>query len=336
MRADDGWNRIALLVTGSLLVILLMPAASSASPASGATYKVAFQEVGLSGNVSWSVDLNGSVHTSFGTWVIFPAVGNGTYPFAVLINDTRFSPDPQHGNVTVAGAALYPTINFTEAMYPVSFAESGLPTGTSWSVSINGTKQASNTTQIVIEKRNGTYPFSINTQHMVYAPDPGNGYVTVQGGPIQETVEFRLYTYPVRFVRNDLENASVLLMVGKQNYTVPALGSVVVDLTNGTYPYTASTGIAGTSVPSGSFTVTGNGTTVSLVVSCGKDVGCQPLSRSNGSSAGALLTGSDLTLVLVAALAGSVLVIGGVLGWRSWNKSEDQREQDENPPKVSR
>jgi hypothetical protein len=324
---------LVLAAIGLLIVSLMLPTTTAVAAPGQPTYKVAFNEAGLPKNTSWSVDLGGSVHSSIGNWVIFPQISNGTYTFSISTSDTRYAPVPGNGNVTVAGFAVYPLINFTVEMYPVIFEESGLPVGTSWTVTLNGTQASSDNSTLVIDKHNGTFPFSVVSAHNLYAPRPGNGYVTVNGGSRPEYIAFNAFTYPVRFERADSYSGTVDLEIGSAAYTVPANSSVTVEFVNGTYSFTAqASGTA--SVKSGSFTVAGAGVTVPLVVSCASNAGCLPPPNVTSSGPGSgSIPGGEFVVVAIAILAASLLALGGVLAWRSWRRAEERTNRNTSPPR---
>ncbi len=75
------------------------------------------------------------------------------------------------------------------ADFPVSFAESGLTPGQTWSVRLGGTTNSSNATSIGFAESNGTYSFSVSGP----AGDtitPANGTVQVVGRAIVDSVSF--------------------------------------------------------------------------------------------------------------------------------------------------
>ena len=72
--------------------------------------------------------------------------------------------------------------------YTVTFSENGLPTGASWTVTLAGSKQSS-FGAILFSEKNGTYSFAIFAMSG-YTASPQNGTVTVNGGPVSETITF--------------------------------------------------------------------------------------------------------------------------------------------------
>ncbi len=102
------------------------------------------------------------------------------------------------GTGSYTGNAANPTVtissNITELArfvpsYAVSFDESGLPTGTSWSATLGGSTLSSTTSTIHFSESNGTYAYSIGLVSG-YTASPSSGTITVLGGPETLTVTF--------------------------------------------------------------------------------------------------------------------------------------------------
>lgn len=72
--------------------------------------------------------------------------------------------------------------------YAVTFVESGLPAGTSWNVSIDGTLLSSTSADIVFHEPDGSYLFSVG-EISGYITNP-EGNVTVNGGPVTMPILF--------------------------------------------------------------------------------------------------------------------------------------------------
>ncbi|MCW6169393.1 MAG: hypothetical protein LVQ96_07710 [Thermoplasmatales archaeon] len=71
-------------------------------------------------------------------------------------------------------------VSVTQASYPVDFSESGLPSGTTWSVTFNGNTQSSSGSTVSFSAANGTYSYSIGSVSG-YTASPSSGSVTVNG-----------------------------------------------------------------------------------------------------------------------------------------------------------
>jgi len=77
--------------------------------------------------------------------------------------------------------------------YAVTFTESGLASGTSWSVTFNGTAQSSTGTSIQFSVPNGTYSYSVASVSG-YSVSPSSGSVTVSGSAQSVSVTFTAST----------------------------------------------------------------------------------------------------------------------------------------------
>jgi ABC-type dipeptide/oligopeptide/nickel transport system permease subunit len=74
---------------------------------------------------------------------------------------------------------------------PVTFVETGLPTGTTWSVDVNGTTRSSAGTNITFSLASGpTFPFTVPGV-IGYSPSPSGGSIGLSGVPATEDISFR-------------------------------------------------------------------------------------------------------------------------------------------------
>ncbi len=156
------------------------------------TYSVSFQEQGLPTGTSWSVTFAGSLKSSTGTLIFFTAA-NGSYPFSAGAV-SGYTASPAYGTVDVVGGQVIRSIAFSPVTpagttYPVTFAESGLPVGTTWSVTLNGTTLTSSSTTVVFFETNGVYAFSVGAVSN-YTSNLTSGHVTVSGAPTTTEVGF--------------------------------------------------------------------------------------------------------------------------------------------------
>jgi hypothetical protein len=123
---------VANSTSGSLVVQgAAVARAITFTPTSVPTYPVSFTETGLPHGTDWAVTLAGTTHTSTNDMVSFDEP-NGSFPYSVSLV-AGYATNPSNGNVSVAGAPVPLTVTFT-AVYLVTLIESGLPTGTNWSV----------------------------------------------------------------------------------------------------------------------------------------------------------------------------------------------------------
>ena len=242
------------------------------SPSAVATYAVTFTESGLPSGTAWSVALSGAGGSGVAPGSIAFNEANGTYSFTVG-SVAGYTANPPSGSVTVNGAAVTQAIVFSSSntsMYPVTFTESGLPSGTAWSVMLNGvTESASAPASIVFSEPNGTYSFTIGSV-AGFTASPSSGSVTVNGAAVNEVATFSPVSatgyYAVTFTTQGLP-------AGTGGWSVDVLSSsfsiygllaetgntAVFELPNGTYyasAYSENSNYT-TSPPSHEFNVTG-------------------------------------------------------------------------------
>ena len=121
--------------------------------------------------------------------------------------------------------------------YSVNFRETGLPVGTQWSVSVQGSTEYSNNSSISFLEPNGTYLFIMGGDKN-YRPLPSNFSVNVHGYNVSLVVEWVPVLYPVTFVETGLP-AGTFWNVSLGNETnVSSNSTIVFKVTNGTYNYT--------------------------------------------------------------------------------------------------
>ena len=161
---------------------------TSNNNSNGPSYNVTFSESGLPSGTSWSVTFNGAT-LSKTTHVIVFSEKNGTYSYTA--SAAGYTGNPASGNLQVSGATSQ-SIAFTilpAGSYTVTFTESGLPTSTSWSVTLNGTLQSSSGATILFTEKNGSLPFTVAAV-TGYTASPSSGTVTVSGPGASASITF--------------------------------------------------------------------------------------------------------------------------------------------------
>ena len=116
-----------------------------------ARYTVTFVETGLSSFILWSIDLSGVINSSMTSSISFVEF-NGTYNYSVL-SVTGYSSSKSGGTVTLNQNNVTVNIVFTSLTppnpeYTVYFNETGLQSGTTWEVVLNGTALTSTSSSI--------------------------------------------------------------------------------------------------------------------------------------------------------------------------------------------
>ncbi|MCL4308054.1 MAG: YncE family protein [Candidatus Thermoplasmatota archaeon] len=233
-----GWHQEAVPYTGTIAV----RGSSVTEPTlrfQRTTYSVVFAQTGLAGGTPWSVALNGSAQSSTGTSITF-VEPNGTYAYSIAdVPGWHQTTLPYSGSVRADGASVSePTLDFTRVTYPVTFTETGLPSGTNWSVALNGTSRSSTASSIGFPESNGTYAFA--TSSAGWQPSPASGSLTVSGAAVSEAITFRpsaVATYPVTFTETGLPSGTNW-SVTVNGTTQSTVGSTIAFTEpNGTYAY---------------------------------------------------------------------------------------------------
>ncbi|MEM4066074.1 MAG: hypothetical protein QXV17_04340 [Candidatus Micrarchaeaceae archaeon] len=145
------------------------------------TYTITFTESGLPAGQKWYVNVSGPrSFYSYSTQISF-AEPNGSYSYSIGVNRIYSAPQ-EAGTIVVQGSSVTESVTFSLVTYTVDFIEIGLPSGDTWSVSLNGTLSPPSTNQsISFSMPNGTYPYSIPPiSGVVIEPDSGNVLVSGQ------------------------------------------------------------------------------------------------------------------------------------------------------------
>ena len=154
------------------------------------TYPVTFTESGLPAATSWSMSYGGVWSSSSTTTIVFRVV-SGTYAYTTDV--TGYIAAPAFGTITVGGAAASQAITFVAGAagsYPVTFTESGLASGTSWSVTFNAVPASSTTAMIVFTTvASGTYTYTSGVVSN-YTASPASGSVVVNGTAANQAIMF--------------------------------------------------------------------------------------------------------------------------------------------------
>jgi len=155
-----------------------------------------FIETGLPPGTNWSVMVGRETLASGASTLEFN-VTNGTYPYTVSgISGWHQFSIPYAGSIVVDGAAVVEVLNFSEVTYTVTFSETGLTNGTTWTVFVQGLWWASNYPVFAAYLPNGTFPFTVGGVPG-YRASPTTGTASVNGTNITERVSFARLPSPV-------------------------------------------------------------------------------------------------------------------------------------------
>lgn len=161
------------------------------------TYTVTFTETGLPSGASWYVNLSSGAKSGAITGSSYSfSLTNSTYSYTVAISLVNYKANPQSGSFTVSGAPLSESVSFAIVQtYTVTFTETGLKTGTQWSIVFNSIQYFSSNSTIQITIKNGTYQYSVDTVNG-YVSNPSSGTVTVSGSNVNVSITFSPSTPP--------------------------------------------------------------------------------------------------------------------------------------------
>jgi len=175
-------------------------------------FPVAFAETGLSPSIPWSATVDGlqSVTLSGTTPAARFLEANGTWGFTINA-PSGYIAHPSAGAIVVNGSSALVAITFARTATPppefgVTFVETGLPTGTSWTVTSRGVTTSVSSSSFSFSAPNGTFGYSVQSVPGYRAPQADGSY-TVSGMPTTVTISFQniqRLTYPVSWSEQGL------------------------------------------------------------------------------------------------------------------------------------
>jgi len=130
-------------------------------------------------------------------------------------------------------------------VYRITFTESGLPSGTSWSVTLNNVGKSSTNGTIIFNEPNGTYSYIISGISG-YRANAYSGTINVNGNPISVPINWTIITYTITITENGIPNgtswsATLTGTTFNGQYINVTLSSTTNTITfnepNGTYSY---------------------------------------------------------------------------------------------------
>jgi Thermopsin/Periplasmic copper-binding protein (NosD) len=212
-----------------------------------------------------------------------------------------------------------------EETFTVNFVETGLPSGTTWSVALGGVVQTAATATISFTETIGTYAFSVGSLSG-WTSAPSSGSVTVSGATYTVSVTFSAVLYAVTLSAGGL-NAGTTWSATVNGVTQSTSGpSLVFYLPDGMYTYSFNA-VSNYNLPStgasGSLTVAGAPLSLATTYS--------PTSTPSLASTSSL--NNDFTIAL--ALAAIALVIALVALFLRRSKPEPTPPVAWTPPAGS-
>lgn len=166
------------------------------------SYAVWFNETGLSAGTSWTVNVSGSPKSTTGASLAF-SLHNGSHAYLVTVSNSSFRPLAANGHLSVTAADASVGVSFVRWNYTVTFRETTLPTGLSWTVLLAGGTNSTTSDNVTFRATNGTYPYRV-TAPPGYAATPSSGLASVSGANASTTIGFATVKFVVAFKQTDL------------------------------------------------------------------------------------------------------------------------------------
>lgn len=240
-----------------------------------------FVAVGLPSLTPWGFQFPPVLYSTYAALVYIPAwtLASTSYGYTVHPPLT-YVPTPASGTVAFTGADENVTIVFSHVL---TFTASGLPSGTTWQIVFNGTTEsasvsAAGTAWINLTVLNGKYTYSLEKVPGYWQTAiSATGSITVAGANLTEALAYVPFTYAVNFQANGLPSSTAWSIVLGGKTLSSTNGSIVVELTNGSYPYTVNP-VSGYSIApeSGTVEVSGGKVTVTVTFSTPSPTGPSP------------------------------------------------------------
>jgi hypothetical protein len=200
-------------------------------------YQETFVEAGLPTGTIWYVNLSNGVSSGpISTGSVSFYLTNGSYSYHISTNDKTYEATPLSGTFNVNGSSNKVSVTFSKVKYSVVFSETGLPSGTTWSIELSGITISSSGSSISTSLTNGSYQFTASTQNSsfrsVYSPN-----FTVDGSSVSVEVTFNPVLYSVTFVETGLSSGTTWQLVANGTLFNVSGQSKVVEFINGSYSY---------------------------------------------------------------------------------------------------
>ena len=248
-------------------------------------YTVQFTESVLPTGTTWNITLSGMHYTSDGN-IISIQLTPAEYTYSAMSSNISFLPVTGRFNVS---NNMIVNVQFQEKKYPVTFTETGLPSGTTWYVNISGMASSGpiNTTSYTENLTNGTHDYMIGTPDRIYEPSPISSTVKVNGKSQNVSITFTELTYKVTFNETGLLSGTTwyLNLTNGQSFQ-SATDTISFMEPNGSYHYTISSmeGRTYSSSPlNGTFQISGSSYSNSIMFS---EITYQVTFTETGLSAG--------------------------------------------------
>ncbi len=165
---ESGWTTSATkgVAAAGVVTVNGRDATLNVSFVRAKTYHLTFSEQGAVNGGVWCVVVVAQFCTQARSFVL-GAAGPGTYTYQVETygNETvtatlNGQALPLSGTLALTSRSLTVHLSY-RILFPVTLTETGLPTGTNWSVTIDKVTYTTNASQLTLQLPNGRYPISV-------------------------------------------------------------------------------------------------------------------------------------------------------------------------------
>ncbi len=201
------------------------------------TNTLVFSESGLASGTTWSVNVSGQTYTSTSSSITIQ-LPDGVYYYNIS-QVSGFTVIPESGSINLTQYALV-NVQYLEN-YTLTFKETGLPSGTNWTVDLNNVNYTSSTSKL-ITVTNGSYSYMVTTALGFTAVTNASGTLTINGSSMTVNVLFN-ETFKTTFTETGLPSGAVwyVNITGMASSGPVNKTSYSVYLLNGTFSYAIAT-----------------------------------------------------------------------------------------------
>jgi parallel beta-helix repeat protein len=235
---------------------------------SWATYTVTFVATGLPAGSPWTITLNGQAQTAMTGSIVYTQVNGAFTPYTwTLTPIAGWVSSVWSGGGSFDATDQVIDLDFSPFTYQTTFQETGLPSGTSWTVTSGSQTVPSTGNELNLTLTNGTHSWTLSAVPG-YVASVSSGSVSVVGNaPTPTVITFTPFTFVLTFKETGLPAGTIWgVALDSLPWTGTNLTYEAYAAANGTVTYSVSP-VAGYTVssPSGSVTIQGASVTVNLV-----------------------------------------------------------------------
>jgi Thermopsin len=174
--------------------------------------RVNFLEIGLPPGTDWGISIDGFYNSTTGSDLSF-FLPNATYAvnYSSVPGYDRAATDPGQVSLPQTGSVL---VYWSPFLFSLPIAQSGLPSGTYWSIVIGSEVASGNGTELFVSVGNGSSPFVVRAPYEFLA-NPGEGTLNVTAG--HAPLEYIEFSFRPTFVEGTIVPVDANLTIGGLN-----------------------------------------------------------------------------------------------------------------------